>query len=95
MLAERSDALHVFCHAPRSALIARSMTRDRINEEAASKLVDETNSHREQWVSRHWNRDWHDPSNYHLSVNTESLGIAGAADVIVAAAQVRFALART
>ncbi|MEO5903999.1 MAG: cytidylate kinase-like family protein [Gemmatimonadaceae bacterium] len=92
MLAERSDALHVLCHAPRSSLIARSMTRDRLGEEAAEKLVGDTNSHREQWVRRHWNREWLDPSNYHLSVNTESLGIAGAADVIVAAARVRFAL---
>jgi CMP/dCMP kinase len=90
MLAERSDALHVFCHAPRAVLIARSMVRDRLDEPAAAKLVDETNAHREQWVKRHWNRAWRDPSNYHLSVNTDSLGIAGAADVIVAAAHVRF-----
>lgn len=92
MLAERSDALHVFCHAPRSSLISRSMTRDRISEEEAANVVDDTNSHREQWVRRHWSREWLEPSNYHLSVNTESLGIAGAADVIVAAARVRFAL---
>ncbi|MEP6509443.1 MAG: cytidylate kinase-like family protein [Gemmatimonadales bacterium] len=92
MLAERSDALHIFCHAPRSSLITRSMSRDRIGEEEAAKVVDDTNSHREQWVRRHWNRGWFDPSNYDLSVNTESLGIAGAADVIVAAARVRFAL---
>jgi len=95
MLAERSDTLHVLCHARRSALIIRSMTRDRLSEHEAAKLVDDTNAHREQWVRRHWNRDWRDPSNYHLSVNTESLGIAGAADVIVAAAHVRFALSRT
>jgi CMP/dCMP kinase len=91
MLAERSDALHVFCHAPRAALIARSMTRDRLDEPAASKLVDDTNAHREQWVKRHWNRAWRDPSGYHLCVNTDWLGIAAAADVIVAAARARFA----
>lgn len=92
MLAERSDALHVFCHASRSALIARSMTRDRLNETEAATLVDETNARRDQWVRRHWNRGWRDQSNYHLSVNTESLGIAGAADIVVAAARVCFAL---
>jgi cytidylate kinase len=91
MLAERSDALHVFCHAPRSALIARSMTRDRLNEADASKLVDDTNAHREQWVKRHWNRAWRDQASYHLSVNTDWLGISGAADVIVAATRARFA----
>jgi|SRR5665647_849460 len=92
MLAARSDALHIFCHAPRSALITRSMTRDRLSEEEAAKLVDDTNAHREQWVRRHWNRDWRDPSNYDLSVNTESLGIAGASEIVVAAARLRFAI---
>lgn len=93
MLAARTDALHVFCHASRSALIQRSMTRDRLSEHDAADLVDDTNSHREQWVKRHWNRDWRDPSNYDLSVNTESLGIAGASDIVVLTARMRFAIA--
>jgi cytidylate kinase len=92
MLAARSDALHVLCHAPRAALIKRSMTRDKLTEAEAAALVDETNDHREQWVRRHWNREWRDPSSYDLSVNTESLGIAGAADVVAAAARIRFGI---
>ncbi len=92
MLAERSDALHVFCHAPRSALISRAMTRDRLSEAEAAKLVDDTNARREHWVRRHWNRDWRDPSCYDLSVNTETLGIAGAAEIVSSAARLRFAL---
>lgn len=95
MLAERSDALHVFCYAPRGSLIARSMTRDRLDEQAAAKRVDDTNAQREQWVRKHWNRSWREHSNYHLSVNTEWLGIAGAAETIVYAARRRFESART
>ena len=53
MLAERGDAIHVFCYAPRGALIARSMTRDRLDEHGAAKKVDDTNAHREQWVRKH------------------------------------------
>ena len=92
MLAERADALHVFCYAPRGALIARSMQRDKLDEPAAAKLVDDTNNHREQWIRKHWNRQWREHSQYHLSVNTDWLGIAGAADVIVFAAKKRFGL---
>lgn len=92
MLAERADALHVFCYAPKGALIARSMQRDKLDEAAAAKLVDDTNNHREQWIRKHWNRQWRDHSQYHLSVNTDWLGIAGAADLIVFAAKKRFAL---
>jgi cytidylate kinase len=90
MTAEREDALHVFCYAPRKALIARSMLRDKLDEEAAAKLVDETNSRRESWVKKHFNRDWKSFSNYHLAVNTGWLGIDGASALIVSAARQRF-----
>ncbi|MGK2962916.1 MAG: AAA family ATPase [Gemmatimonadaceae bacterium] len=87
MLAERTDALHVFCYAPRAALIARSMARDSLDEEGATKKVDETNTHREQWVRKHFNRSWREHANYHLTVNTGWLGIAGAADIITSSAR--------
>jgi len=90
MLAERTDALHVFCYAPRKALIARTMKRDKLNPEDAAKLVDDTNREREQWVRRHWERDWKALENYDMSVNTERLGIEGAAMLIVSAAKATF-----
>src|SRR5215208_4084596 len=92
MLAQRADALHIFCYAPRGALIARSMQRDRLDEPAAAKLVDETNARREQWIRKHWNRSWREHSPYHLSVNTDWLGITGAADLICFGARKRFSL---
>jgi Cytidylate kinase len=90
MLAERSDALHVFCYAPRKALIARSVERDGVSAEEAAHLVDETNKQREQWVKMHWDREWRAPENYDLGVNTERFGIEGAAELIVSAARRRF-----
>jgi CMP/dCMP kinase len=90
MLAERADAIHVFCYAPRRALIARSMKRDRVGPEEAARIVDETNAHREAWVARHWSRAWRVNENYHISLNTDWMGITGAADLIVFAARARF-----
>lgn len=94
MLAERSDALHVFCYAPRKALIARTMKREGVTAEDAARLVDDTNRERERWVRLHWEREWRAHENYDLSVNTERLGIEGAADLIVSAAQNRLKLGR-
>jgi len=87
MLAARTDTLHVFCYAPRTALIARSMERDGLDEERATRLVDNTNAQREQWVRKHFNRAWREHSNYHLSLNTEWLGIESSANIIVEAAR--------
>lgn len=87
MLAARTDALHVFCYSPRTALVARSMARDGVTQEAAERLVDDTNAQREQWVRKHFDRAWREHSNYHLAVNTEWLGIECASGLIVSAAR--------
>jgi cytidylate kinase len=92
MLAERDDALHVFCYAPRKAMIARTMQREGVSAEEAARLVDNTNKERDQWVRLHWERDRRAHENYDLSVNTERLGIEGAAQLVVSAARHRFAL---
>ena len=92
MLAEREDTLHVFCYAPRKALIARTIKREGVSAEEAARLVDNTNKERDQWVRLHWERDRRAHENYDLSVNTERLGIEGAADLIVVAAKRRFGL---
>jgi cytidylate kinase len=92
MLAERDDALHVFCYAPRKALIARTMRREGLGVEEATRLVDSTNKERDQWVRLHWERDRSAHENYDLSVNTDRLGIKGAAELIVSAAKSRFGI---
>jgi len=91
MLAERADAIHVFCYAPRAALISRVMERERLDAAEAARLVDETNAHREAWVRRHFDRAWKAHENYSLSLNTAWLGIPGSADLIVFAARARLA----
>jgi hypothetical protein len=52
--------------------------------------VTERNQQREQYVKRHWKRDWRDPANYHICVNTAWLGLDGAAELLVQLARERF-----
>ena len=93
LLAERSDALHVFCYAPRAALVANAISRLGVNPADAERVVAETNRQREQYVKRHWNRNWLAHENYHLCIDTSWLGTEGAAELIVEAARRQFALA--
>ena len=90
MLASRADALHVFGYAPAEALASYAVTNLGVAREDAARVVAENNHHREQYVKRHWKRDWRDFANYHVCVNTAWLGIGGASELIVQLARERF-----
>ena len=93
MLAERSDVIHVYCYAPPAALAARTAQRYGLSLKDAAREVEEHNRQREQYVRRHWKRSWSAFENYHLCVNTDWLGIEGAAEIIVRLAREKFAAA--
>jgi CMP/dCMP kinase len=87
LLAERSDGLHVFCHAPAPALIQYAIVKLGIAPQEAEKKVHDINRQREQYVQRHWSRKWMSPLNYHLCLDTSWYGIEGTADLIVRTAR--------
>jgi cytidylate kinase len=89
-LANRLDALHVFCYAPPDALTSYVVTNIGVPPAEAQRIIAEKNHQREQYVKRYWKRDWRDLANYHLCVNTAWLGLDGAAEVIVQLARERF-----
>jgi cytidylate kinase len=90
LLAEREDTLHVFCYAPRAALRKYAMDTFKVGQDEADKMVAEQNKQREQYVRRHWNRNWLAHENYHLCLNTAWLGFDEAAALVVDAARKQF-----
>jgi len=92
LLAQRADALHVFCYAPMPALVERVMAREGLDRGAAERRIVEMNQQRALYVKRHWQRDWRDVQNYHLCLDTAWTGIAGAAELIARLATERFDL---
>jgi len=92
LLADRADALHVFCYAPKAFLVEYAVQHRGIDPAHAEQEVDKRNKQREQYVKRHWGRDWRSFQNYHLCLDTGRLGIAGAARLVVEAARLRFSL---
>ena len=92
MLADVPDALHVFCYAPKAFLVEYAIAHRGLERATAEHEVEKRNKQREQYVKRHWGRDWRSFANYHLCIDTGRLGIDGAADLVVAAARGRFSL---
>ena len=83
LLANRGDSLHVFCYASRAKLVEGAITRLGVAARDAERVVVEMNRNREQYVRRHFNREWRDVTNYHICVDTGWLGLDGAAALVV------------
>lgn len=83
LLANRGDSFHIFCYASRSKLIEGAITRLGVPSKDAERVVSEMNKNREQYVRRHFNREWRDVTNYHVCIDTGWLGLDGSATLVV------------
>ncbi len=89
VLAQRPDALHVYVFAPKPWRMRLAVERLGIDAADVARVIDETDRQRDQYVKTYYRRHRQDLVNYDLVVNTEKLGIDGAARLIVAEAQRR------
>jgi len=89
------DALHVRVVAPRPARLARAIQRLGTDRETARKVVEDTDAARGRYHRQYYGRDWSDPANYHMVLNSEALGVEGAARLIEAEVRLRSRAAKS
>ena len=89
VLARRPDALHVYVVASKPWRMQLAVERLGADPARAEQIVDETDRQRDQYVKTYYGRQRHDFVNYDLVVNTERLGVDGAAAVVVSEARRR------
>lgn len=87
VLASERDAIHVRLVASHDHRVRLAMTELGLSEDEARDVVDEHDTNRERYHKEMYGRDWNDPVNYHMILNTELLGNDGAADLVVARAK--------
>lgn len=85
VIGRREDTLHVKVVASREHRAGIIAQRDGLTLDNAARRVRDNDSHRARYHRQWYDRDWRDPHNYHLVVNTEWLGMERAADLIVGA----------
>lgn len=83
VLARKDDALHVRVVAPRADRIRAVMARQHLGPADAERLMDDTDENRKRYHREYYDRDWADPTHFHLVVNTGLLGYDGAGEVLV------------
>lgn len=83
VLARKEDALHVRVVAPRADRIRAVMARHQVTPAEAQRMMDDTDRNRQRYHREYYDRDWADPTHFHLVLNTGLLGYDGASAVIV------------
>lgn len=89
VLAQRPDALHVYVVAGRPWRMQLAVERLGVKPAEAERVLDEVDRRRDQYVRTYYGRHRQDVVNYDLVVNTEKLGVEGAAALVVAEAHRR------
>ncbi len=85
----REPGLAVRVVAPREARLARLCRDEGLDPGVAAKRLDEIEASRENFVRRHLRCDPRDPASYDLVVDSEALGLEGAAELVCHAAEIR------
>lgn len=87
VLAREQAALHVRLVAPRDYRIRVAAERLGASPEDAARVLDDTDKNRARYHWEYYHREWSDPANYHMVLNTAALGLGGAVEVIVGRAR--------
>lgn len=87
VLTSERDVIHVRLVASLEFRVHEAIDRLGLGEREARSEVEERDRGRERYHKELFGRDWSDPVNYHLVLNTEVLGRAGAAQLVVARAR--------
>jgi cytidylate kinase len=86
LLGSREDALHVRVVADPEHRALVIMERLSVKHEEAQRRIKEVDANRARYHRLWYDRDWHDPRNYHLVINTGRLGLDRSAELVVTAA---------
>jgi len=87
VLASERDAIHVRLVASFESRVREAMRQLALSETEARSMVEARDDGRAHYHKELYGRDWDDPVNYHLVLNTEILGRDGAAELVVARAR--------
>lgn len=87
VIGRREGAMHVRLVGSPGWRAAEIAQRFGISSDEAVQRVKDVDAHRARYHRQYYGRDWADAHHYHLTLNTEWLGIDRAAAVVVAAAR--------
>lgn len=93
ILKDYKNVLSVYVEAPRSYCRSRVMERMGVTPAEADQLISKTDKYRAEYYKYYTGgKQWDNPTNYDIVLNSERLGERGCIDMIKAALQVKFGI---
>ena len=89
ILHEHPDALRVFVTGSREVRAKRMMERMGVDQRTAERTIERSDSERQDYFRRFYERDWLSPDRYDLCINTDRITAEQGASLVAAAAQLR------
>ena len=83
VLSREGAAIHAKIVAPLEARIQRAIERLGVDPKEAARRAQEVDAQRQRYHREYYDRDWNDPANYHMMLNSSALGLEGAAGVVL------------
>ena len=85
VLAGRRDVLHVFVFAPREARVRNVMAREGVDRKEAERRVAGMDRLRQDYLRTFYRADLHDPTLYHLLIDSSLWGQEATVDIVESA----------
>jgi cytidylate kinase len=82
--------LHVLITAPYDVRVARAVEYEKVSKRKAQGIIAKVTKERKDFVEEYFQKDYNDPTSYDLTLNTASLDIEQAAEIIIAAYKKKF-----
>lgn len=91
VLREYSNVISVYIEAPRHACVASIMNKMNVSEERAHQLIKRTDRYRSNYYKYYTGgKDWTNPINYHLILNSDRIGREDCVDLIKEYINIKF-----
>lgn len=85
LLRDFGCAMHVLVHASEAYRIQQLTEKHHLSKKAAEKMIQKKDNEKRGFFRFAFHMEWSDPSLYDLVINTEKLGIGGAAKLVLEA----------
>lgn len=91
VLGNNNNVLSVYVDAPRRACLDSIMSKMSVTEKEANKLIEKTDKYRADYYKYYTGgRDWLNPTNYHLFLNSDKLGRDACVDILESVVKYKF-----